>query len=128
MLKIMLAYDEKKHVTSAKQALSARDRSYYCMSCGCPLILRYSNFYERPWFEHDNGQFPLMRLRQCGYRDPDEMRQEKDQELRQTAGGVPAIITIRQWQCVLCGNIYPGNKHCGVCGSGIYSREIDNLR
>lgn len=121
MLKCFLTTNALGHYVTAGDAVSTGSRVWSCASCGCGLILHAGSPQEAPWFEHDQRNVANRALMNCAYLEPEVKTGAKQRQLRSMPAELESVPPVMNWHCALCGVDYDGVKHCGSCGSGIYS-------
>lgn len=126
MLKCYLANDRHGRYVTADAVRVGGVQT--CISCGCLLVLQADTHGKAPWFEHDQQSVPLERLMHCAHLDPQAKAEARRAQLHKVVGGLPRLVAVRSWFCVLCQNAYQGEKHCVACDTGMYSIKASDLR
>lgn len=120
MLKTTIAFSSAKKVIIADRELETRQTRCFCMSCGCPLLVRYEG-YNKAYFEHDQDAMTRKQLMQCVYYDGNDKRNKRDELLQNVVSRLRPVVPVTRWHCTQCKSDYTGNKHCNSCNSGIFS-------
>ncbi|ECZ0013255.1 hypothetical protein PZ84_004755 [Salmonella enterica subsp. enterica] len=121
VLKCFLATNVPGHYVTAEDALSTGTRIRSCVSCGCGLILHIGPQHESVWFEHDQRNATNKQLLSCAYPEPEVKVSARDRKLKVMPAALESVPPVMNWHCAMCGNDYEGEKHCVICGTGIYS-------
>jgi hypothetical protein len=122
MLKTTIAFSSAKKVIIADRELETCQTRCFCMSCGCPLLVRYEG-YNKAYFEHDQDAMTRKQLMQRAYYDGNDKHNKRQEQILSVLRTLKSITPITHWHCVLCSKDYQGDKTCPNWHSGVYSTE-----